>query len=493
VIIMSTRVPVDRWNRPRTDILSERKYKSGQPPFDPFPAVSNVLNAALCPVAILHDMLHGNDSALISREERFGGGNLFQNFIAFLKPAMADGKIPPDIQRIRFEFEQFARSAPDAAREKCWRFYLERWCNRKLEELSRLKPNENFFEVSVSNSYAQFRLRDAGTRTYPIRGRIDEVDLKNHKLIERTIKGMPTDDVPPRLKDYQAWLLWKILSSVQRSKFPAFWRDVDFASFTLTVETPYRDFEVEKENSSFEELTHNAYSWIQDLAKGGRSEWEAYAGRSCTFASKMTDCGLLGTCYRRRPIFPTTRSEIHREFRNIYRPLCWQVMWDHHLLEYQKLELEDDELENLGHVSKGKIISFHGREIELELSRKQAQPILDQQISGESNSYVIVVGTFHIGFELEANFLRSTNDRYVMEIPQRRLPQTPIALIIPSDSSVLRQKPWFLSKHVQRDVFALESWGFQLPDRAATHSVIQFMESLFGVKHLRRERSARAQ
>jgi hypothetical protein len=444
----------------------------------------------LCPVAISHDLLHGNDSALISFQESYGAGRLFQDFIAFLKPAIADGKIPNDVARVRYEFDLFARSFSDADRQKCWRYYLERWCGRKAEELSDTKPNGNFFEVSVSNDYVPFPLKDGRTRTYPLRGRIDEIDIGNHRLIERTIKGMPTEDHAPRLKDYQVWLLWKILSSIPKSKIPSFWRDVDFSNFNLVVETPYRDFEIARDNPSFDEVTHAAYSWIQDLAKGGRSEWEAYNERACTYLSKMEDCGLLRICYGRRRPYPASRAEMHREFRNIYRPLYWQEMWDYHLLQYQLLELEADQLQSLGYVSKGRIVSFQGREIELELDRQQAQPILDQQISGESNSYLIVVGTFHIGFELEANFVKNDNDRFVMETTQRRLPPTGVVLILPSDSSVLKQRPWFLSRNVQRDVFGLESWGLERPDRAAKHSVIQFMESLFGVKPLRRERNA---
>jgi hypothetical protein len=487
---MSNRIPVERWNRPRSEVLEEHNYKSGQPPFDPFPTVTNVLDAALCPVALLHHILHGNDSALIPVQESFGFGRLFQDFIGFLKPALSDGGIPNDISRIRQEFELFARSASTAESQKCWRFYLERWCSRKLDELNEMRPNSNFFEVSVSNSYIPFTLRDGATRTYPLRGRIDEIDIEDRRLIERTIKGMPNENHPPRLKDYQVWLLWKTLTSIPKSKLPTFWQDVNFRNFSLVVETPYHDFEVAKENPVFEELTHNAYSWIQDLAKGGRSEWEAYNGRACTYLNKMEDCGCLRMCYGRRRPFPTTRTEMRREFRNIYRPLCWQEMWNHDLLQYQLLDLVPDALQSLGYVSTGRIVSFHGREIELELDKKQAQPVLDQLVAGESNSYLIVVGTFHVGFELDASFVKAANERFVMETTHRKLPETGVALILPSDSSVVKQRPWFLSRNVQRDVFSLESWGLEISARAAKQSVIQFMESLFGVKPLRSERNA---
>jgi hypothetical protein len=495
---MSNRIPVARWNRPRSDILLEHNWRSGQPPFDPFPTITNVVNAALCPVAILHDILHGDEYAAISQDESFGAGNLFQDFIASLKPAIADGSCQNDSSTMRYAFDDFARSTPDAQRQACWRYYMEPWCSRKIEELAGVRPNENFFEISVADSFVRFKLMseltgEEGTRTYPLRGRVDEIDLTRKKLIERTIKGGSQDNAPPRLKDYQVWLEWKILSSMHRSKFPTSLIDVNFEEFDLVVETPFHDFEVPKDNPEFESRTHSAYAWIQDLTKWGRAEMEAYSNRSCTYDNRMTDCGLLRICYGRRPPYPSTRSEMHREFRNIYRPLFWQEMWDHHLFQYQLLELDVDELRDLGYVSRGKIVSYRGREIELELDRSHAQPILIEQASGETvSSYQIVVGTFHIGSVLMANLVRSQDNKFIMETNMRRLPTADMALILPSDSdsSLYREKPWFLSKLVQRDVFRLEKWGLIRPDRAAQQSVIQFMESLFGSTPLRREKNA---
>jgi len=88
-----SRTPLKRWARPRRDDLEET-YPSGRPPFYPFPTVSNVVNAAFCPVAIYHDLLHGTyqDATSSPTWKMKGVGNLFHQYIASLKSSIATGK-----------------------------------------------------------------------------------------------------------------------------------------------------------------------------------------------------------------------------------------------------------------------------------------------------------------------------------------------------------------------------------------------------------------
>jgi len=109
-----------------------------------------------------------------------------------------------------------------------------------LKNISQSDRDKFFFEISVANYYVPFPYKD-GKKSYPLEGRIDEIDIKNKRIIERTIKGFKEDTEPPALKDYQTWLLWKTLSSLKRNQLPSQWRDINFEEFELIVETPYKD------------------------------------------------------------------------------------------------------------------------------------------------------------------------------------------------------------------------------------------------------------
>jgi len=103
-----------------------------------------------------------------------------------------------------------------------WRLCVRPWVERKLEndELQSITSNNQiFFEISVANSHVPFPL-ESGVRNYPLRGRVDEIDLTQRRFIERTIRGGREDDAPPFLKDYQIWLLWKIICSLREENLP---------------------------------------------------------------------------------------------------------------------------------------------------------------------------------------------------------------------------------------------------------------------------------
>ena len=476
-------IPVS-WRRPEREVLLENHYKYSRPPFDPFPTVTNVVNASKCPVAVLHDIFHGADDATI-RPGEYGMGNLYQRFIAHLKLSAARNDIPspPDI---RYRFEMFAGDEAEKVKTDCWRYYVQPWCNERLDELS--KDNETiFFEVSVANAYVPFKFGDKKP-TYPIRGRIDEIDLKNRKMIERTIKGRRGDKAPPPLKDFQLWLLWKALSSIDKKNYPEPWGSIKFKDFELIVETPYHDFVVRKDNPDFENQAHIAYAWIKDLAGGGKSEFEAYQHRACTHINTDTECGVRWACFSRRYKYPTCRGEIHKEVRKFYPPLFWQQMWDYHLFRYQLLMLEKKDLEGLGYLSEGRVVSLGDGRIEIKIDLRQAAPILERRTSSGELSNLLVIGSFFLGFELDAVLEEVTDDKFVMSVGKKKLPPSGRAMILPSESSILKTSPWFLSRYTQGDLFKLERWGFEKDKRAAEHSVIQLLEWVFGTKTMRRER-----
>lgn len=494
---MSTRTQLSKWPRPDHKTLMEKKYKQGNPKFAPFPQVTNVMNAALCPIAILHDILHGIDDALLNyTSSPLNVGNLFHEFVAHLKSKIAEGRQYTSLQNIRYEYEMFARSQPDNVKNDCWRYYLERWCQNKLTELRNIPKNANiFFEVYVANAYVPF-LGSRKRTTYPLLGVIDEMNFEDSKLIERTIKGKPRDADPPKLKDYQLWLLWKILCSIEKKKYPEAWRDVDFKKFDLIVETPFSNYTVDKQNPEFEELTHVAYAWIHDISFERKAIYEAYLpeNRTCTLLKKEEECNLRNTaCYRGAPKYPTSRDEVKKEFRQIYRSLFQELLWNKHLFRYQLTQLERNQLEDLGYISVGKVISIKNGKTLMEFGEKQTKRILAQHASGDIGGYSLVFGTFHIGIRSKAFIEEQKNNGIVFSVERKRIPSSQNAILVQLDpeAAVFENQPWFLTRNQQKELYKLERWGLFKPDRAESQSVIQMLESIFGTKPLRRENSAR--
>lgn len=493
---MSSRVPLRKWMRPTQQALKGKVYHSGRPKFYPFPTVTNLINATLCPVAVLHDLLHGVDWAAISSPQWLQGeGNLFHDFTAFLKSLIIKEELQPTgVNEVRYEYISWARRIATDARDRCWNHYLEPWSRRKFEELLQIDRGARiFFEIFVANAYVDFPSGKSSysyPRTYPLRGKIDEIDIDNKKLIERTIKGRSSDENPPRLKDYQLWLLWKILCSVPSSDYPEQWKGTDFSDFDLVVETPFKDFLVDKDNPKFADYVHDAYTWIYDLSFDRRAIWEAYQSKNCTFSERDDDCGLLSFCYRRRQPYPTCRSEMRRVFRDMYRPMLWERMWNWHLFQYQLVMLADSDLEHLGLISKGEVVTSSEERITIKVPKKLVGPIIASG-SGIGRYLILPFGTFLAGKRMQATLEQRKENLLTMKVPKKEIPTSRTILILPveTDLPILKSRPWYLTKVIQRDMFSLEYFGAKNPDKASSDSVVQLIESIFGRKALRRERN----
>jgi hypothetical protein len=489
---MSAGSLLSRWKRPDHDTLTENVYKCGTPNFDPFPTVTDIMNAALCPVAAVHNILYGRDNALIEGTGReIGMGRLFHEFISHLKSQISAGRRIRDTAQIRYLYENFARHEDERKRIECWQYYIEPWCRRKLGEISAIVRNANiFFEVSVANAYVPFSY-EQGERTYPLMGKIDEVDIENKVLIERTTMGRPNDDHPPRLKDYQVWLLWKSLCSISNGKYPEIWRNINFDDFNLIVETPYRDFPVRRENPEFEMLTHTAYAWIHDILFERRGVHEAYGRRRCTYLNRMEDCGLLWSCYgkRRTRPFRTVRDEMRSDFRRMHILLAYELLWSKHLFRYQLTMLDRSTLEELGLTTSGRILTFENGNLEIELEPEQMERFLAQRVAGELGGYYIVFGSFFVGVKLKGAFVDQTSEnRVLINTANVRVPLSSTALIVQTDPEISAyvDQPWFLTEWLQRDLFALENWGLEKAERANRNPTIRLLETIFGVDPLRR-------
>ena len=493
------RPTLSRWSFPRPSLLRE-VFPSGKPPFAPFPTITDLLNAEFCPVAILHSLLHGRDYALLGGADFYEikkRGELFDNFISHLKLALMKGKlklsnhdISTQESKIVSLFHPFSKpyGFNFNACSEIWSRYIGPWVRRKLEnkELQNiLADRETFFELSIGNSHIQFPYEN-GKRSYPLRGIIDEIDMKRKRIIERTIKEASSDDRPPTLKDYQVWLLWKILCSLKGDQLPSQWNSVNFEDFDLVVETPHKDFTVSHENPDYVERAHSAFAWIHDVSISESPDVirQAYEKKVCTPLTPKQECGLIRTCYPGNYGYPECRSEIKQTFKPWYQYLLWERIWKGDLFQYQLLGLEKEELIEKGLILEGRIVSLDDNKIELEMGREIGSA------RGYNKYTIIPFGTLFCGEDRKAKLLEVKGNRLIMEIQNKGMYPLKDAILYPSSlesfSPLLQEPPTFLEKQKQTGLLKLQQSGAIKEEKAKHRSWIQLLEAFFGTTRLKR-------
>jgi len=498
-----------RWRHPRFKRSDDRSiistFPSGRPPFASFPTVTHLLNANLCPVAILHDLIHGVEDALLTGRHYplKKRGELFHKFIAYLKLSLKNGSfelrddIPSQLRVIRSRFNHFSQN-PDFslsldASNDIWRLHVEHWITRKLQngELQQISSNNQaFFELTVANSHIPFPI-NSGIRNYPLRGRIDEIDLTNRRIIERTIRGESSDTNPPLLKDYQVWLLWKILCSLREEQLPPDWTNINFQDFELIVETPYKDFPISsnptnpRDGHTYVMDTHYAYAWINDICFDPRVHREAGEHRCAPENPDRPECGHLWiNCLRHNYLFPRSRHEIRRTFAPWCRFLLWEQIWKG-IWYYQILMLSRQDLLNLGMVIETQIISSQNNQMELEVVEQDVNTL-----RGYDSCTIIPYGTTFCGLKLNARLTRTDENRIFLELDNKLQAQSKEALLFLSPDTpftIVKEEPLiFLDRQIQSSLFGLEHIGTDDEDRARRRSLIQLLEAVFGSRTLRR-------
>ena len=96
------RASLKKWRFPDERCIMGDVFPSGRPKFGPFPDVTNVMNANFCPVAILHDLLHGEGNALIPQfGKEHQRGDVFHSFIAHLKLLLKNNQFNGSVETIQ--------------------------------------------------------------------------------------------------------------------------------------------------------------------------------------------------------------------------------------------------------------------------------------------------------------------------------------------------------------------------------------------------------
>jgi len=483
-------------------------YKRGPPPFNPFPSVRDVVDAALCPYAVFHKFYHGSQSALIGLRENEEGtklGHHFHNFISYLKTEIVSGRARPSDAEGLFTRYCFSQHV-DADTENNLKPYLRYWLRRKRESLEQLRNQrpKTFFEVHVASINVTFGT--FGRRVhFPLNGVIDEIDITNQRMIERTLRGREDDSEPPFLKDFQLWLLWKIISSIDRNIVHEVLGCEDFENYELIVETPYRDFYIDKDNPLFNELAEDAFSWINDLATGNYSRlaiaiseaWQnkGFHGRPCRYGEEIEECALRNACYYRRRRYPERRSALGSDLRRLCYALFNEQVWVHDLLLYQLAYMEqcqDVDLRNdLRELLMGRSI-FPAKVVEaldsegfvLKVDEHLRGP-LSEAHQDEFVNLDEIFGSFSVGLRRRArldidNPRSDIREGQIVVHVEGSVNVEGLSALLIKGSLLLREEPWYLKRLIQRSLFDLEKWGLDRNDKARTHVTVRLIDTLFG-------------
>jgi len=501
------RQPLKVWRWPRREHLLEEVYRRGAPPFDPFPSIQDVVDAVLCPMTVVHRTYHGLHGALRGpRGLAEGEGEHFHRFMSILKSDIALGRRRPDdafsLLRMYCSWKGL-----DAETESNLRRYLSFWMKRKRDSLNELwnQGPGIFFEVHVATINVTFGGRKV---RYPIHGLIDEIDTINKKIIERTLRGNENDGIPPFLKDFQVWLQWKVLTSIKRNLIPKTLRNENFEKYELIVETPYRDFRVERNQPLFEEWAEDALAWISDITRSSIAISDAWRNRGhhtrpCNFGDEIEECAWARmACYCRRWRYPERRSALRASLRPLYRALYNEQLWAHDLLLHQLASMEQHDDPALRDELKGLLMgrniypikvesTLEGGRCTVRIDNTVSESLLET-IQDENLSFDVLFGAFSFGLRRRAFLLlddEETNPeegRYVMLIERINETEGMSAFLI--KGLLLKEDPWFLKRLVQRALFSLEKWGMDKEDRAQNHTTVRLIDTLFGPHRLRARR-----
>ncbi len=486
------REPLQRWRYPKQDVVEGNVFPEGAPPFGPFPTVTMLMNANLCPVALSHALFHGLDNALI-RYPQSRRGEVFHGFCAFIKWAAAKGTVQIDsentttsVARAQHEFRPFCRGLGLASGEidTVWRLYAEPWLTRKIEhgEFDSLENEDVYFELSVASGKVPFELGN-GLRHYPLRGRIDELNLTKRTLIERTIREPISEDDPPLLKDYQAWLLFQTISSLSAEQLPPDWPAEQVGALKLVVETPLQDFIINPDQSRFVQDTHFAYAWLDDMSRGENPGVfrEVYENAACTPEAPHEYCSHPSkNCFPRLYSHPRSRQEVKRAFKPWLRSLLWERIWKGDLWHYRLLTLSKAQLEERGYIIEVPVQARDGDEIVISISGE------NRGVLGGYPSFVVLsYGTVNCGLRLKASIKTGSGDLATIHLSRGwgRFSSRVVVLSTQDTTSVIDEPITWLEAVQQRNLLRLKYWTMG-EQTAREKSNAQLLEAVYGTRDI---------
>ncbi|MEX2218833.1 MAG: hypothetical protein WD749_08740 [Phycisphaerales bacterium] len=474
---------VNRWRRPAKALLAGERHACGKPPFDPFLTASLLWTSHLCPVAAIHELLHG-----ISLQPRLGSsfrarlrGEHWHEYIAGLRLRIAAERLqlPGDrdhaIEVIRHDFDQWVRPkhVPDPEVEAFWDDYVVPYARSQLASgsLQALVGHAILPEVSVGNWRIEVPL-DHGNRAYPIEARVDEIDLTAGVMIERTTLPLAQAVL---YKDVQLVAAALILRSLPAAGVPEQWAAVRRIR-RFVLEAPDGSVEITPTADHFGAI-HESAAIIRDLAASELAEWPIRQLAQCSPVQPHSACSHpFVACFYKVPTFPQSRAPIKRETRLLGRAQLYELMWQRDLNKYRLYERAD-----AGEKFPALDLEFVGT------GHDGQRAFIEARLTGPAPAYPkcdLIIGTPFIGVRRQSVSFDEDpitgNLRFFCDLAGLPLPNTGVLWPAINEGFLLEGRFDFLIQQLQRDLFAHHKIGTSDAQQQQQETALQLLDAIFG-------------
>jgi len=441
----------------------------------------------LCPVAAIHDLLHGTEIRLGGRSLRgFSSrptGERWHSYVAQLRLKISSQhlKLPKDtdhaLQVIREDFERWvwAQQVPPADAAEIWKNLMEPYAAMRIKngELFAIVGQKLLPEVTVGSTRVEVPL-GKGARTYPIEARIDEINLSTGVLVERT--SLPVDHAA-RYKDVQLAVIALILRSLPGAGIPEEWSAVRHVQH-FVLETPTHTVMMEPTAQHYDAI-HEAAAIIRDIAASELAEWPVYQLAQCTPVQPHPVCShAFVNCFFSTPTYPLSRAAMKRETRMLCRAELYELLWQRDLIKYRLYNQIDSGP------------AYPGLPLEIIDTGEDAAsgPFVEARVLGgnspEIDQGILIVGTPFIGVRREVRAIDQNPStetlRLYCDLRGLPLPRTGVLWPAVREGLLFEQAPDFLIRQRQRDLFTFRKIGSNDQLVAQQDGVLQLLEALFG-------------
>jgi hypothetical protein len=476
---------VSQWRRPSPELLAGERTIGGKPPFDPFLTASMIWETHVCPVAAIHELLHGKPLRPGGRtySRTYGQyGESWHSYIGHLRLSIASRhlRLPNDIAHalaiIRHDFDLWVEEhMPRTDSEQLWRTLVEPYVVNRLQrnQFVSIIGHAILPEVYVGSSHVTVALHQ-GSRTYPIEARIDEIDLTSGTAIERTT--MSTALALPS-KMVQLAVGAAIMRSLPAPYIPQQWAALRSIRNFL-IETPTDTVPVNPIADDLNHAIHDAAAIIRDIAASELAEWPIYQQAQCTPHNPHQFCSHpYINCYHSVPINPQARNAIKRETRRLARAELHELLWQRDLPKYRLYSPIAARL------------AYPGLPVDIVKTDRdmEGRPYVEIRIQGgglsELEQGILIVGTPFVGVRREGTIEEEPTSgtiRIYCDIIGLPLSNTGILWPPTSEGVLMEQAPDFLICQRQSELFALRKIGTGNLQVAEQNSVIQLLEAVFG-------------
>ena len=202
---------------------------------------------------------------------------------------------------------------------------LRNYLTRKRHDIDAQYGNQVLFECWIVNPYTELGLTN---ETYPIVGRIDEIDFDQKIIIERCVR-----DPPPLHKYVQALIYHRALTSLltrHRRALSSQLRGMLRGNWSVIIETPLNDIAVNSVNMQFESIIWNGLRYVREIIHPSSRGWGSFfMNRSCNPPIWNRNCEYCGLCIAssRRLQYPVARAYLKPRSLNLLRLLLYESIW----------------------------------------------------------------------------------------------------------------------------------------------------------------------